>query len=143
MPTAINPAAASGPSTAVNPYAELNSGEFFKIMLQELTNQDPLEPNDTGAILEQLSSLRNIESQNSLQEQLSAMVLSNSISQAGSLIGKIVEGLDLQNERIAGEVVSVRVVDGKPQLELDTGVSLPMPRVTSVASAQNVTQPII
>ena len=118
-----------------NAFAELDSGEFLNIMLTELTNQDPLQPNDTAAVLEQLSSLRNIESQVSLQEQLETMVMQNSISQASGMIGKVVEGLDLGNDRISGVVTSVRVVDGEAELELDSGKTLPIDRVTAITAA--------
>ena len=63
-------------------FSELSSGEFLKIMLTELTNQDPFKPQDSGALLEQMSSLRNIESQLQLQEKLNALVLQNGISSA-------------------------------------------------------------
>ncbi len=118
-----------------NAFGELDSGKFLNILLTELTNQDPFEPNDSQALLEQLSSLRNIESQASLQKSLEALVLQNNISQAGALLGKVVEGLTPTGERISGEVRSVRVVDGKAELELDTGRSVPLERVTTITQA--------
>jgi len=103
----------------------------------ELTNQDPFKPNDSAQILEQLSSLRNIESQMSLQKQLQSLVLQNQIAQASGLIGKAVQGLDDQNNRVWGVVTSVRVADGKALLELDTGRTLPMGRVELIAQPQD------
>ena len=137
-----SPAAAAGAAGVggaggggqANRLSDLASGDFLKIMMSELTNQDPFEPNDSSAILEQLGSLRNIESQLSLQEKLEALVLQNSISQAGGLIGKVVEGLDEGNRDVSGEVTAVRIVDGKAQLELDSGQTLALERVTSIVS---------
>jgi len=113
-------------------FGDLNTGQFLNILLTELTNQDPFEPNDSQALLEQLSSLRNIESQTALQESLETLVLQNNISQASSLLGKVVEGLTAGGDRVAGKVMSVRVVDGKAELELDTGRTLGIDRVTTV-----------
>jgi flagellar basal-body rod modification protein FlgD len=128
--------AASGVTAAGgNAYADLSSDEFLKIMLTELSNQDPFEPNDSQAILDQLSSLRSIESDLNLQEQLESLVLQNAIGQAGALIGKQVEGLSRDNETVTGIVTAVRVVDGKAQLELDNGVTLPIDRVATVTDA--------
>jgi len=115
-----------------NAFAELDSGEFLNILLTELTNQDPFEPNDSQALLEQLSALRNIESQTALQDKLEALVLQNNISQAGSLLGKVVEGLNANGDKLGGQVMSVRVVDGKAELELDTGRTLALERITRV-----------
>lgn len=118
-------------------FDELTSEEFVKILVTELTNQDPFKPNDSAQILEQLSSLRNIESQMSLQKQLQSLVLQNQIAQASGLIGKAVQGLDDQNNRVWGVVTSVRVADGKALLELDTGRTLPMGRVELIAQPQD------
>ena len=82
-----------------------------------------------------LDDIFNIESQVSLQEQLETMVMQNSISQASGMIGKVVEGLDLGNDRISGVVTSVRVVDGEAELELDSGKTLPIDRVTAITAA--------
>jgi len=113
-------------------FSDLDSGEFLNILLTELTNQDPFEPNDSQALLEQLSSLRNIESQTALQESLETLVLQNNISQASSLLGKVVEGLTAGGDRVNGKVMSVRVVDGQAELELDTGRTIGIDRVTTV-----------
>lgn len=115
-----------------NGLAGLSSGDFLKVVLSELRNQDPFQPQDSSKMLEQLSSLRNIESQLSLQEQLQSLVTQNGVTQASSLIGKTVQGLDESNKPIEGIVTSVRVQDGKASLELDTGKLLKMERVTQI-----------
>ena len=118
-----------------NSFAELTSQEFVEVLFSELTNQDPFNPQDSQALLEQLSSLRNIESQLSLQKQLETLVLQNQLSSAGGLIGKEVAGLDANNDAVRGVVTSVRVQDGKAQLELDSGKLLSIDRLTEIADA--------
>lgn len=115
-------------------FASLSSEDFISVMITELTNQDPLEPNDSQAILEQLSSLRNIESDLAMQESLEALVNQNSIAQAGGLIGQLVSGLTENNDNVTGLVNSVRVVDGEAVLQLDDGSSLPLDRVTEITT---------
>jgi flagellar basal-body rod modification protein FlgD len=134
----MSAAAISGASSAVesssisNSYADLSSDEFMKILLSELTNQDPLEPTDSGAVLEQLSSIRSIESQVKLQDSLEALVTQNAISSSANMIGKIIAGLDSNNETVTGLVISVRVQDGQPILQLDDGTAIPADRVTEI-----------
>ena len=139
---AANTAAAAAPAGGSNAFAELESTDFVRILVEELSNQDPFEPNDSAAILEQLSSLRSIESDISLQGQLENLVLQNSIGQAGALIGREVEGLSLENDIVRGTVTSVRVVDGETEVQLDTGDSLPLDRVTEIANATPVAAPV-
>ncbi|MHC4997133.1 MAG: flagellar hook assembly protein FlgD [Planctomycetota bacterium] len=126
----INPANTLPSAEApTNKFSDLSSSEFIKIMFTELTNQDPLQPNDSNELLNQLSSLRTIESQTALQDQLKSLVSQNQIAMAGNLIGKRVEGLDLNNDAIEGVVSSVRVANDRAVLLLDTGQELPMERL--------------
>lgn len=117
-------------------FGALKSEDFIKVLLSELSNQDPFEPQDSGALLEQLSSLRNIESQLALQDKLESLVLQNELTSAGVLIGKTVAGLDANNSQVQGLVVSVRVQDSKAILELDTGKTLPLDRLTEISQPQ-------
>ncbi|MEX0776172.1 MAG: flagellar hook capping FlgD N-terminal domain-containing protein [Phycisphaeraceae bacterium] len=126
--------ASSAAGTSRGSFANLTTDDFLKVMLSELSHQDPLQPQDSAKLMEQFSSLRNIESQLQLQDQLSSLVLQNQIATAGGMIGKMVAGLDDNNDTIVGLINSVRVQDGKVLLELDTGQSLPMDRVVEIAN---------
>jgi flagellar basal-body rod modification protein FlgD len=128
-------ATSSASSAERNPFAEVSSEQWLGIILEELSNQDPFEPNDTTATLEQLNSLRSIESDISLQGQLEALVLQNSIGQAGSLIGKEIDGLSRIGQEVTGIVESVRIVDGVSQLQLESGSSVTFDNVLNVRQA--------
>lgn len=123
---------ASQSTSGANRFGEMSTDEFVKVLMSELSNQDPLAPQDSGALLEQLSGLRNIESQLSLQKTLESLVLQNSIAGSANLIGKQVRGLDANNDEISGLVTSVRVEEGKAILELDNGKSLAADRLTEI-----------
>lgn len=133
--TAIGSSTAATSTASAGGLGALSNDEFLKVMLTELGNQDPLNPQDTSKLLEQMSSLRNIESQLQLQQKLESLVLQNSISAAGGLIGKQVAGLSDDGSSLAGLVTSVRVQDGQAMLELDTGKTLPMKNVTEIANS--------
>jgi flagellar basal-body rod modification protein FlgD len=141
--TGIAQAAATGPSSAqTNSFANLSSEEFFKVMLTELQNQDPLEPTDTSAMLEQLSAIRNIESQVKLQAQLEEMVASNQIAIAGGLIGKVVEGRDENLNFASGKVNSIRIVGDDVMLELENGRRVPMANLLNIEAAPEPEPPV-
>ena len=120
------------PAPSGGGFADMKTEDFIRVLLSELSNQDPFDPQDSTALLQQLSSLRNIESQLSLQEQLRNLVLHNQIAFAGGMIGKQVEGLNGANDSVQGVVTSVRVQEGEAILELDTGQSLPIDRVSLI-----------
>lgn len=129
--------AAGSPSSTSNSFGAMSSEEFIKVMIEELTNQDPLNPQDSNALLEQLSSLRNIESQIELQDKLEALVLQNEISAAGGLIGKTIQGLSTVNSQTTGIVKAVRIERDQTLLELDNTMTVPMDNVTKVLETQD------
>ncbi|QDU33172.1 flagellar basal body rod modification protein [Poriferisphaera corsica] len=135
--TGVSATGTQSTTSTSSKYTEMDSGQFVKLMVAELTNQDPFEPNDTSALMEQLSSLRNIESQNALQASLESMVSQQSISQASGLIGYEVTGLDDKNNTVTGIVQSIRVVNGKAQLQLNNNKILGMSRVTDIKVPTN------
>ncbi len=104
-----------------NAFSELTSEEFVKIMFTELSNQDPLKPNDSSALLDQMSSLRSIQSDIDLSSKLESMVTQNQLAAAGGLIGKYVSGVSLGNQRVEGAVVSVSRTSEGPVLNLSNG----------------------
>lgn len=116
-----------------NVFGQLSTEEFIGVLIEELRQQDPFDPQDSQALLEQLSSLRNIESQMELQDQLESLVLQNQVSAAGGMIGKVVQGRDSNNDSVSGRVESVRVEKGKPILELESGKSVAMDNITKVS----------
>ena len=129
---AIGGASPAVQQTATNQFAEIQTADFINILIAEMANQDPFEPQDSAAILEQLSSLRNIESQLVLQDKLETLVLQNQITAASGMIGRLVSGLDEANNRVAGLVTAVSVREGEAVLELDTGHTLAIDRVTRI-----------
>jgi flagellar basal-body rod modification protein FlgD len=112
----------------------LKAEDFIKMMVTQLQNQDPLEPAKNSELLGQLSQIGQLQSATALQDSLKSMVLQNSLGSAGNLIGKMVQGMDAQNETISGLVSSVRVEDNKVFLELDNGQALELGRVTAISS---------
>lgn len=122
----------SAVQTASGAFGKMSSDDFIKVMMSELKNQDPMNPQDSSKLLEQLSNLRNIESQLSFQQSIGSLVLQNQISAAGGMMGKYVTGLTDDNNRVEGLVSSVRVADNKVYLELDTGHSVSMDKISKV-----------
>ncbi len=116
----------SGDQTTLgDAYSNLGSDEFLKLLVTELSNQDPTNPTDTSQLLSQLSQIRDIQSTDKLTETLESVVLGQSIATGASLIGRTIEGLDAEADSVNGVVDSVSVVDGVVTLHVgDQTVSL-------------------
>lgn len=97
---------------------DLDINQFLKLMITELQNQDPLNPTDNQAILEQMSTIKNIGATDKMTETLSAVLVGQTLSNAATLIGKEVDALSDDGKSVQGKVDSVSVVDGTPQLHV-------------------------
>lgn len=113
-------------------FSELSSEEFTKIVLTELQNQDPLAPNDTNALLTQLSTIRNIQSSTDLTNSLKKLVSGDEFASAAGLMGKTVGGLDTSNQRVTGVVKSVSRTSEGTVLTLESDKRLYMNNLDSI-----------
>lgn len=118
-----------------NRMSELKPEDFIKMMITQLQNQDPMEPAKNSELLAQMSQIGSLQSSTMLQESLKGIVLQNQIGSAGNLLGKNVQGMNNENETISGVVNSIRVENNKVMLELDSGKTLAMERVTLIGPA--------
>lgn len=130
-------AAASDPAIAQvdKGFSTLDSDEFTRLILTELGNQDPLEPNDTNALLEQLSTIRSIESDNQLNETLGQLVDRSDFTAAAGLIGTRVTTAD--DGAIPREVLGVAQTRDGVSVTIEGGRSVPLSSITTVLGAES------
>ena len=129
--------ASGGASTAAgaNAFSALSSDQFVKIIFSELSHQDPLKPNDTSALLQQMSTLRTIQSSIDLSSKLDSLVQQNQFATAGNVIGKTVSGLTEDGRRVRDAVVSISRTAKGPVLNLRTGERVPFDTIDEIADA--------
>ncbi len=121
------------PASSKNANLQLKPTDFIKMMITQLQNQDPLQPEQSDQLLAQMSQIGQLQSSTMLQQSITGMALQSQIGSAGNLIGKSVTGLDDNNNPASGLVNSIHVQDNSVYLELDNGKSLAMGRVTNIA----------
>jgi len=112
---------ASNQNSSTDAFGALTSGEFLQIIFTELANQDPLAPNDTQSMLNQLSTLRSIESDTQMVRSLNRMVVQSEFAAATQLIGSLVSGITLDNRRVSDLVISVSMTVDGPVLNMFDG----------------------
>jgi len=104
---------------------ELDRDAYLQLLVTQLSNQDPLDPVDNSQMIAQLaqfSSLEQMQNLNDSFETLTGNVDQLNFISAQGLLGRYVEGLDLDGNPIKGEVESVALngsivvltVGGKP-----------------------------
>ena len=121
----------------------LNSQDFLEIMITELTNQDPLEPMSNQDLLNQMSAIQQLDSNQSMTKsfehlvsQLQNLMLREQFSASSKLIGSVVTGVSAYGVVSSGTVVGVLVSEDDVALRLDTGEILSMDDLSAVDSQQ-------
>ena len=118
--------------TAKTGFSAMTSEDFTKLMFTELSNQDPTQPSDTNQLLQQLSQIRSIQSDTDLSSRLSSLVNQNEFSNASTLIGRMVSGVSVDNERVAGMVDAVTRTNQGTFLTLASGVRVNISNVDEI-----------
>ena len=127
----------------------LNSQEFMKLLITELTNQDPFEPMKNQDLLNQIASIQELEANQNMSDsfnnligrldgfvsEFGTLINREQFSSAGSMVGQLVAGTTDEGDSVFGKVSSVRVIDGEVRLELDTGQSISMDQLTALGGA--------
>ncbi|MBI4717326.1 MAG: hypothetical protein HY763_05940 [Planctomycetes bacterium] len=137
--------AAQRPGTQNDSLSTLGSDDFFKLLITQLTNQDPLQPTGNEELLRQISSIREIELSTTLTKSLQTLTGQQSFSSASAMIGQYVTASpDAQGLAPAGVVVGVRFeADGSPVLQLSDGSEVPLTRVAAVQAPQRAAEAMI
>lgn len=124
-------------TTATKPtgFSAMGADEFTKIILSELGQQDPLAPNDTNQLIQQISDIRGIQSDMDLTDRLKALVGHDEFASAAGLIGKNISGISLENERVEGRVVGVSRTSDGSRLTLEDGTRVDFSNVDELIEA--------
>ena len=131
----INSAASSqtGNNNIPVPTEGLSQQDFLKLLVTQMTSQDPMKPTDSQDLLSQMTQFSTLNANTTMQTQLAQMQALNEFSQASSLLGKQVT-LQLDDTTTAqGVVTNVDTSSNVPQLIVN-GQHYSLAQVLSVAN---------
>jgi flagellar basal-body rod modification protein FlgD len=115
----------SGSTDAQSSYAtknksleDLGVSDFIKLLVSELQNQDPMQPMSNSEMLQQVSQIKSIQSNDKLTTTLDSVALGQSISNASSLLQRKIEGLTDAGDQVTGSVDRVTIENGVATLHV-------------------------
>jgi flagellar basal-body rod modification protein FlgD len=114
----------------------LSFENLLKIVLTQLTYQDPLKPMDNFQFVSQLAQFSQIQQSQSMVDSLEALVTAQATGQAAGLLGKTVDVSTAQGQA-SGKVKAVSFADGSPTITIETAdgatiSSLPLGMVSQI-----------
>lgn len=98
----------------------LSFDSLLKIILTQLTYQDPLKPMDNFQFVSQLAQFSQIQLGQTTNDKLGTLVTAQGTAQAAGLLGRIVD-IPSGSAVISGKVTAISFANGDPQLTITTG----------------------
>lgn len=110
----VSPSAPSAPSTG------LDFQSLLRIILTQLTYQDPLKPMDNFQFVSQLAQFSQLQQGQSLNDQITNLLAAQAAMQGTSLLGKTVDFTNPGGQTLSGLVKAVSFTAGQPQVSILT-----------------------
>lgn len=117
-------------------FQELDLSAFLSMMIAELQNQDPMNPMDNAQLLQQVSQIREIESNMRLTTTLESLGRAQNLASGAALIGREITGLDADGKEISGVVQKVSADEKGCYLHLEEG-TVAMNNIKEVVSPKS------
>ncbi|MFT5285215.1 MAG: flagellar basal-body rod modification protein FlgD [Planctomycetota bacterium] len=144
----------SGISSSDSPFGIASAGgnealgkdTFMTLLVEQLKNQDPLEPTANEQFVAELANFSSLEEAEKLNKQMGELnenilgmvvlqqsnALLSQLTESSALIGDKVKFYDFESQSIKeGEVTSVKIEEGLALLKID-GEDVPLANVTEV-----------
>ena len=112
--------------------------EFFKILVTQLSYQDPMKPLDNQAFLAQIAQFTSLEQTRQMNDRIETLLSIQSVTQSIGLIGRTVEVFTASGP-VVGTVTTLNFEAGQPYLTVRTAegqslVGLTLDQITVVRS---------
>lgn len=118
-----------------NGIGQLGSDAFLKLLVAQLKYQNPLQPTDGAAMLQQTAQFTTVETLQSIAEMNQQLMGFQQVTMGLGLVGKHVDAIGLDGAPTQGNVESLRFTVDGPFLVLEDGQEIPMTNVISVTEA--------
>jgi flagellar basal-body rod modification protein FlgD len=98
------------------PVKTLDQQDFIKLLVAQMTQQDPLNPKTDLEMIPQMVSFTQLEQSKSMQSDIASLRADQRLLQANSLLGRTVEIQEGTTARVTGPVTAVQMEEGTPKL---------------------------
>jgi len=113
---AIGPVSAASTATA-SPAANLGLQDFLKILLTQLSYQDPLKPMDNQEFMAQIAQFTSLEQTQQLNDKLDQLITNQAALQSVGLIGRTVD-IQTSTGKVTGTVASLALQGESPMVSV-------------------------
>lgn len=118
------------------PTQVLGQDDFLKLLVAQMTSQDPLSPQKDTEFISQMASFTSLEQTKTMQKDMAQMRGDQQVLQANSLLGRTVIVQADKATKVAGQVSAVEIEAGKPMVVVN-GQSYDLSQVLTITPTVN------
>ncbi|MFP4020059.1 MAG: flagellar hook capping FlgD N-terminal domain-containing protein [Halanaerobium sp.] len=123
----------------LEPNDDLGQDAFFKILITQLQNQDPLNPMEDREFVSQMAEFSSLEKNEKIYSLLEEKMGSNQVLENSNLIGKEISA-DVEGVDMTGVVTSVKSSEDKVLAVLDSGSEIDVNNINQIKEAGSETE---
>jgi len=105
---------------------------FMKLLVAQMSNQNPMEPTDDKEMIAQMTQFSTLEQITNMATESTKSATASQMSQAVNLLGRTVTYLDTDGNKQTGTVDQVSMVNGAPNLTVGGDDGITTSQITQV-----------
>lgn len=110
-------------TTATLQQSSLTQQDFLKILLTQLTYQDPMKPMDNQQFMAQMAQFTSLEQTQQLNSKIATLIGNQSALQSVGLLGRTVDLMTATGSTVTGTVTALSLSGDSPQITVQTSVN--------------------
>ena len=129
--TATTPTTTGTQGTSMtNPSSNLGENDFLMLMMDQLKNQDPLNPSDPTQYLSELAGFSSLEQQTQIATSTASAATQQASASALSLLGHTVSYRDASGITQSGTVSKIDFTSSGPTLTIGSASGISLSSIT-------------
>lgn len=129
-------ATSSVSSVANSASTQLKLEDLLRVMLTELSYQDPLKPVDNKDFMAQVAQFSSLDATRQLNDRIGSLLSQQSINQTVGLLGKTIDAMT-DSGLVTGKVTALSIVSGSPLITVTTEAGATVAGI-SFSNIQNI-----
>lgn len=98
------------------PTRNLTQDDFLKLVVAQMTTQDPMNPRKDTEFIAQMAQFSLLEQSKSMQQEMAQLRTDQLFLQANAMLGRVVEIHAAEGPPTRGTVTAIQVVEGTPKI---------------------------
>ncbi|TFY97077.1 flagellar hook assembly protein FlgD [Ramlibacter humi] len=119
----------AAPAATATPASNLGLQDFLKILLTQLSYQDPLKPMDNQEFMAQIAQFTSLEQTQQLNDKLDQLITNQAALQSVGLIGRTVD-VTTSTGQVTGTVSSLSLSGDSPSISVTVSGGTVVPGIS-------------